>query len=218
MLPIGPAIKKLREKPGRAWSQTKLAALAGTTAPTISRIESGIFYPTQEMLARILSAMGMSLPKFYAELSTSNVEHAEIGGRVIPVIDYVQAGKWASVDARPVDIGDRETVVTDLEHPPSTFAMRIRGDSMEPKFEAGDLVIINPMLTPGPGDFVVAVEGSGEATFKQYRSVGKNGRGLDVFELIPLNTLYGPMRSDRHKIAIVGVMVEHRQYRPNRRR
>ena len=103
--------------------------------------------------------------------------------------------------------------MTDLEHPPSTFALRIRGNSMEPEFREGDVVVIDPTIQPHPGDFVVATDDGGEATFKQYRSAGINERGHDVFELCPLNPLYAPMRSDRQQIAIVGVMVEHRKYR-----
>jgi SOS-response transcriptional repressor LexA len=141
------------------------------------------------------------------------VEHAEIGTRRIPVLDYVQAGQWTGVNRLPDEISEmQETIVTDLELPPSTFALRIRGESMEPEFRTGDIVVINPTIQPRPGYFVVATCDGGEATFKQYRSAGRNERGQDVFELWPLNPLYAPMRSDREPLAIVGVMVEHRKY------
>jgi SOS-response transcriptional repressor LexA len=99
------------------------------------------------------------------------------------------------------------------KHPPSTFAMRIIGDSMEPEFRAGDVVVISPTVRPKPGDLVVASDENGEATFKQYREVGRNHEGQDVFELAPLNPLYPRWRSDVQQIAIVGTMVEHRRYR-----
>lgn len=211
MLNVGVGLKQAREKLG--WNQTKLATRAGTTPPTVSRIENGEVHPRQETLIRLLGAMGMSLESFYSGLSTSNVEHAEIGSRRIPVLDYIQAGKWTGVDARFLDENVTEYIFTDVEYPESTFAMTIRGDSMQPLFREGDKVVISRALQPRPGDYVVASEDSGEGTFKQYRSLGKNDNGHDVFELVPLNTLYAPMRSDRHNIAIVGVMVEHRRYR-----
>ena len=107
----------------------------------------------------------------------------------------------------------REYVSTNIETPPSAFALRIRGDSMEPEFRSGDIVIINPLVAPLPGDFVVASDESGEATFKRYRSLGRNEQGHDVFELVPLTPLYAPQRSDRIQIAIVGTMIEHRRFR-----
>ena len=160
---------------------------------------------------KLAGALGVSVDTLL--VSKSNVEDAPLGARRIPVLDYVQAGHWRGVDSIPQDEDLRETILTDLEHPPSTFAMRVRGDSMEPEFTEGDVVVIAPTIQPKPGDFVVAANGGGEATFKQYRSAGLNESGQEVFELWPLNHLYAPMRSDRQKLSIVGTMVEHRRYR-----
>jgi SOS-response transcriptional repressor LexA len=211
MRDIGAEIRRRREKLG--WTVTKLATLAGLSGPFLSRVERGKSYYSQETLDKISGALGISLDALYASVSTSNVEDAPLGARRIPVLDYVQAGRWTGVDARRTSDEMRETILTDLEHPPSAFAMRIRGDSMEPEFKAGDVVVIAPTIQPKPGDYVVATCEDGEATFKQYRSAGINERGHDVFELRPLNSLYAPMRSDRQALAIVGVMVEHRRYR-----
>jgi SOS-response transcriptional repressor LexA len=208
---IGPEIRRRRQLLG--WSQTKLATLAGLTHPTISRIENGKSYYSEDTVIKIAGALGVSAHRLYAT-SESNVEQATVGTRRVPVLDYVQAGQWRAVNGLPGEnIEMQETILTDLEYPPSTFALRIKGESMEPEFRAGDVVIISPLQQPQPGDFVVATEESGEATFKQYRSAGRNEKGHDVFELWPLNPLYGPMRSDRQQLAIVGVMVEHRKYR-----
>jgi SOS-response transcriptional repressor LexA len=174
-------------------------------------LEAGKANGSWETYAKIAGALGVSVDVFFP--NESNVESAPVGWRRIPVLDYVQAGRWTGVDPGAGDEEMRETIATDLEHPPSTFALRIRGNSMEPEFREGDVVVIDPTLTPHPGDFIVATDAGGEATFKQYRSAGINERGDNVFELCPLNPLYAPMRSDRQQIAIVGVMVEHRKYR-----
>ena len=206
---FGARIKARRERLG--WSVTKLATLAEISQSFLSRLESGNSNGSWETYTKIAGALGVSVDALYA--TVSNIEDASLGWRRIPVLDYVQAGHWTGVIP---DVGDnemREAVMTDLEHPPSTFAMRIRGDSMEPQFREGDVVVIAPTVEPKPGDFVVATNGSGEATFKQYRSAGLNDRGQDVFELWPLNPIYAPMRSDRQMLAIVGTMVEHRSFR-----
>lgn len=209
MRDIGAKIKAHRESLG--WSTTKLSTLAGISQSFLWRVENNKASGSWETYERLAGAMGVSLNSLLP--NRSNVEDAHVGWRKIPVLDYVQAGKWMDVDARLSDEEMSEAILTDLEHPPSTFALRIRGDSMEPEFHVGDVVVIAPTIQPKPGDYVVATDANGEATFKQYRSAGINDKGHDVFELWPLNPLHAPMRSDRQVLAIVGVMVEHRRYR-----
>lgn len=154
------------------------------------------------------------LPKQVA--GATNIAPAAIGTTRIPLIDYVQAGMWTAV-ADTFEPGDADDwLLTDLELSVNAFALQIKGDSMEPEFGQGDRVIIDPDVTPQAGDYVVAKNGGDEATFKKYRVRGQNDGGQIVFELIPLNEDYAPMRSDQQPIQIVGTMVEHRKYRKRR--
>ncbi|KAF1046598.1 MAG: LexA repressor [Delftia tsuruhatensis] len=82
---------------------------------------------------------------------------------------------------------------------------------MLPDFTEGDLVLIDPELTPRPGDFVAARNTNQEATFKKYRVRGITESGIDVFELVPLNSDYPVIRSDEHHLSVIGTMVEHRR-------
>jgi SOS-response transcriptional repressor LexA len=102
--------------------------------------------------------------------------------------------------------------MTNLEHPQSTFALRLRDDSNAPQYQAGDIVVINPALPPKFGRMILAGNKDGDSIFAQYRDAGINERGDQVFELFPLNPIYAPMRSDRMHLAVVGTMVEHRRY------
>ena len=46
--------------------------------------------------------------------------------------------------------------------------LRVRGESMEPRFRDGDLIFVDPAVSPDHGRFVVVRrEDSNEATFKQ---------------------------------------------------
>jgi SOS-response transcriptional repressor LexA len=58
---------------------------------------------------------------------------------------------------------------------------------------------------------VVAKNGNGEATIKQYRPRGVNDKGQEWFELAPLNDVFPTMRSDLQTIQLIGVVVEHRR-------
>jgi SOS-response transcriptional repressor LexA len=209
MKDIGVRIRERRERLG--WSQTKLATLAGISQSFLWRIETGRWTASWETYIKLAGALGVSIDSFL--LSHSNVEDAPTDWRRVPILDYREAAHWNPVDSSPAGEEQHETIMTDLEHPSSTFALRVRGNSMEPEFREGDIVVIDPTIPPKPGDYVVATDSSGEANFKQYRNGGINEKGLEVFELWPLNPLYAPMRSDRQSLAIVGTMVEHRRYR-----
>lgn len=140
----------------------------------------------------------------------------EVSTRRIPLISYVQAGALAEKNAIAARDGSFEYVMTDMDWSQHTFALRITGDSMEPDFKAGDVIIIDPEVEPSPGEFVVAKNGEHEATFKKYRPTTLTADGVQHFELVPLNNDYPTMDSAQRHITIIGTMVEHRIYRRKR--
>jgi SOS-response transcriptional repressor LexA len=133
--------------------------------------------------------------------------------REIPIISAVQAGLWReAVDAYAPGAG-QDAVIVDSDPGPHAFALKVRGNSMEPDFREGDTIIIDPDVRPHPGDFVVARNQASEATFKKYRPRGFNDFGQEVIELVPLNVDYPTLRSDHSPIEIIGTLIEHRRYR-----
>jgi SOS-response transcriptional repressor LexA len=143
----------------------------------------------------------------------SNVLIVDGGVTKVPLVNYVQAGILREIDDGPWSGDDAEFLVTDLALSKSAFALQIKGDSMLPDFREGDRVIIDPEISPQPGDFVVAKNCGDEATFKKYRPRGINHDGTEIFELVPLNSDYPSLRSDVVKLIVIGTMVEHRKYR-----
>ena len=74
-------------------------------------------------------------------------------GRLVPVINKVAAGyptDFNDLDY-PVGIADDYVRCPDL-HDPNAFAVRVVGDSMEPKFREGDIVIFSPAAEVSNGD------------------------------------------------------------------
>ena len=205
-------------------SRADLAKAIGRTPQAIGQVINGT--------TKALTAENNSLAALYLDVNphwlatgegemlphatrveASNVVPVAIGTRRVPLISYVQAGCWTEAsDAATVGDGF-EYLLTDLELSGSAFALEIQGESMLPRFVPGDRVIVDPEVSPQPGDFVMAMNGGQEATFKKYRPRGIDDRGDTVFELVPLNEDFAPMRSDKTAIRIVGTMMEHRQYR-----
>lgn len=116
--------------------------------------------------------------------TTGNVSPGpDIRGKV-PLISWVQAGDFGDV----VDLlhpGDAfEWIETSIQPHEHTFALRVEGDSMEPDFPAGTILIVEPDFDAHAGDFVIARNGDQQATFKQLVRDGGD------WYLKPLNPRY----------------------------
>ncbi|MFQ2737451.1 LexA family protein [Aeromonas caviae] len=209
-------------------SKAELARRVGISHASVSKWESGLNQPKGRYLNDLAAALGVTvdwlltgdgearaLPAPEVMPGYHNVEPAVIPqGTRVPVLSYVQAGHWHEMceQATAFD-GNVEYVTAGVDVGPCGFGLWLRGQSMEPFFKEGDLIIVDPDEAPQPGDFVVARNGSEEATFKKYRPRGIDESGQEVFELVPLNDDFPTMHSDRQHIQIIGVMVEHRSYR-----
>ena len=209
MSEFGERLKKLRT--ANKMSQYDLSRVTGIEQATISRMERGLTDVLSPHALKLASALGVDVPALLD--FDANVVPAMVGVRRMPILDYVQAGRFAGVAPYFRGEEEGEFISADASHSAGSFAMRVRGDSMEPEFYEGELVVIDPAINPRPGDFCIAVDEAGLCTFKRYRSAGLNEAGKEVFELVPLNSNYAVMRSDRQVLRIKGTMVEHRKYR-----
>jgi len=110
-------------------------------------------------------------------------------GRLVPVINKVAAGYPAEFDDLdyPVGIADDYVRCPDL-HDPNAFAVRVIGDSMEPKFREGDIVIFSPAIEVQNGDdCFVRFTLPHETTFKRVFFEDD-----DQIRLQPRNEKYSP--------------------------
>ena len=97
----------------------------------------------------------------------SNVAPAPRMEGYVPVISWVQAGAWTEVCN--IDAMSDELVPRPPSSSDSTFALRVKGQSMAPKYEPGLIIYVDPEVVPFDGDDVVAMlTDDNEATFKQY--------------------------------------------------
>lgn len=205
---------RLRDaRKSRKMTQQELAKKSGVSQTTISDIERGRNESSTELPA-LAKALGMSVDDLLTGkgvIDHSNVSFAaDAETHRIPVINSIQAGNWREICDT---FAPTEVLMTHLELSSKAFSLIIDGFSMSPDFAPGDRVIIDPDVQPTPGDFVAAVNGSNEATFKKYRERGVDLSGCTIFELVPLNQDYPTLRSDVEHISIIGTMMEHRKYR-----
>ncbi|REF09738.1 LexA family protein [Pantoea ananatis] len=200
-------------------TQAELAERVGTSQQAIEQLENGKT-KRPRYLPELARALGCEIDWLITGTkSGTNVAPAELGSKRIPVLSYVQAGLWTeSQEYRSYD-GGMSYLLVDDEVSNNAFALIIEGDSMAPKFNAGDKIIVDPEVYPVPGDFVVALDGvKNQTVFKKFRPTGVDSHGNDIYELVPLNDDFPTLRSETGKLSIIGTMVEHRISRKNHRR
>jgi len=88
-----------------------------------------------------------------SELDVEQPGSSLAAGRLVPVINKVAAGYPSDFNDLdyPVGVADDYVRCPDL-HDPNAFAVRVVGDSMEPKFREGDIVIFSPAAEVSNGD------------------------------------------------------------------
>ncbi|WP_440201907.1 LexA family protein [Actinobacillus pleuropneumoniae] len=194
---------------------TQLASVCRVTPKAVSKWLNAETMPSTANI--YLLAKFLAVTPEWLTYGIGNVIPAAIGTTKVPLISYVQAGAWTGIDDFQETCGDYEYILTDLDVSGDAFALKIKGDSMEPEFIEGDIVIIDPKVEPHAGEFVAAINGDYEATFKKYRPLEDlDEYGRQHFELVPLNPDWHSMSSLKQEIRIIGTMVEHRIYRRKR--
>lgn len=108
-----------------------------------------LFRRRQDQVLPSVSGAGSSGP-----LGTGRVEIGPPEGGVhrIPLLTWDHAGELG--DVRQVSAYASETLPSD-QLDEQAFAVRMRGDAMEPRFEDGDLMVVSPGIAPTNGDIVL---------------------------------------------------------------
>lgn len=172
-------IRELRQK--KRLSQVSLAEAFGVAQSAISNWEKGNREPDNTTLRKLAEYFGVSIDYLLGNSDEPQPKHVGIR---IPVLGDVAAG--IPIDAVE-DVLDYEEIDEDLARTGEFFALRIRGQSMEPRMMEGDVVIVRQQETAETGDTVVVSVNGDLATVKKIK-IGSTG-----ITLIPTNPSYDPM-------------------------
>lgn len=134
-------------------------------------------------------------------------EFGRVGGRVgVPIINRVAAGNPSEFTdlGYPVGAADGWLSVPGVSDA-DAFATVVTGDSMEPEYRAGDVVVFEPRRALRDGlDCFVRLERNGEATFKR---VYFEKRGEEeVIRLEALNKKYAGRVVAREAVALIAAL------------
>jgi len=122
-------------------------------------------WPSTESISKILTATDASLAEFIAQIGD---EDAAALVQRIPVIGYAQAGEQGYFDDAgfPSGTGWDEVLFPRIRDP-HAYGLEISGDSMEPVYRDGDIIVVSPQASLRRGDRVVLKTRGGEVMAKQ---------------------------------------------------
>lgn len=181
-------LKQLRKR--KHMSQIELSTTLGVSRSAISMYESGERMPDYEMMKKISEIFSVSMDYLYGQQNTNPTR--------IPVYGSVAAG--IPLEAIQ-DIEDYEEITEDMARSGEYAALKIKGNSMLPRFTPGDVVIVKLQDDVDNGDIAIVMVNGDEATCKKIK---KTPEGI---MLISTNPDYEPMFYSNQEIADLPVRI-----------
>ena len=140
---------------------------------------------------------GVDLDALAGQIRTeSNTRHLSAGARV-PVINKLSAGyplHFTDLDYPP-SVAEEYVRCPDI-HDSQAFAARVVGDSMEPRYREGDIIVFSPAAPARTGDdCFIRFEGDGRTTFKRLYVDDE-----ESIRLQPLNSKYPAETYSRNEV------------------
>lgn len=164
--------------------------------------------PSFDVIQKCAKAMNIDVSTLINNLDDNQViEFKNHSKRVkIKVLGRVQAG--VPVEAIQDIIGEEE-ITEEMARTGKFFGLKIRGDSMSPRMEEGDVVIVRKQSTIETGETAIVLVNGEDATCKKIKKTN------DGIMLIPFNNDYEPWFYTNEQIEtlpvrIIGKVVELR--------
>lgn len=188
-------------------TQTELAHKLGYADKSmIAKIEKGDIDLPQSKILAFANALNIEPGTLMGWEDAYDTTKKLITGVKINVLGRVAAG--IPIEAIE-EIIDTEEISEEMAKTGEFFGLQIHGDSMEPRFTEGDVVIVRKQDDAESGDIVIATVNGDEATCKRLRKY------RDGIELVSTNLSYKPMFFTNKEIMekpvkILGKVVELR--------
>jgi phage repressor protein C with HTH and peptisase S24 domain len=166
---IWTALDRLAARSGLSASGlAKRAGLDPTTFNRSKRItpEGRARWPSTESIAKALAATGTGVEAF-VELIT---DAAHTPTHAVPLIGFAEAGSGGFFDDGGFPVGKGwDEIPFPAVNDEHAYALEISGNSMEPLYRDGDVIIVSPAAPARRGDRVVVKTKEGEIMAKELK-------------------------------------------------
>ena len=184
---VGKRIAELRKE--RGLNQEELSEKAGISRISLARYEAGAIDPGAMTLSRLADALNVSTDILLCR-EDKLPPFLEIIPNAVPIVGEIACGSPITADENIEGYADVPDGIR------ADFALRCRGDSMEPTFRDGDLVLIRKQSEVEDGQ-IAAIGIDGEAVLKHmYRQ--KNG-----ILCVSDNPKYPPVMYEQESVLVI---------------
>lgn len=222
---LGERLRELRKE--KDLTQEELASKLKISKSALGMYETGKRIPTWETMEAIADFFNVDMDFLYGktkvknklkhfnnsthlsiyEREEQNINFCEKPKNKVAVLGTVQAG--IPIEAIEDILGYEELSPNMVESGAEYFALRVKGDSMLPRFQEGDVVIVRKQSDVNHDDIAIVLVGNEEATIKR---IVKSEVGI---MLVANNPSYEPKFYSNKDIAekpvtILGKVVELR--------
>lgn len=188
-------------------NQADLANRLSVNKSVVSSWLSGSRYPRMNTMEKIANIFNIEKSDLIENKSQEESPTRHAKGIRIPVLGRVAAG--IPIEAI-TDIDDWEEIPESLAKTGEYFALRIKGESMSPKLQPGDVVIVKKQNDVDTGDTAIVLVNGNDATVKQIKKTetGIMLVGLNVEVYQP--HFYSNKEIDELPVQIIGKVIESR--------
>lgn len=134
-----------------------------------------------DKLARKLE---QALNKPYGWMDRDHEDSLDRAPRAIPQVPLLDMAQALRHLARPGSHSNKSIPLPVITSH-LAFAMSLCDDSMSVKFQAGDIIVVDPAISPTASDFVLAIQNDNPQTLVLRQLIDNNGR-----QLAPTNPAY----------------------------
>ncbi len=193
----------------RKMKQTDLVNSTGIGKSSISTYISGEYEPKQKNIYKIAKALDVNEAWLmgYDVPMQRDVDKNKIKGVRIPVLGYVRAGVPINTIEEVIDY---EEIHPDLAASGDYFALQVKGDSMEPKFSEGDVVIVREQPDVESGEIAIVLINGDEGTVKKLVKYDNGSIALVASNPAYTPMMFTPQQIEELPVRVVGKVVELR--------
>ncbi len=191
-------------------SRTDICKDLGFAYTTFTSWEKGVNYPRIDKIEMIANYFGIEKSDLIEDKESTPdgpPRTQPLRGVRIPILGKVVAG----IPMEAIEnIEGWEEITPKLAASGEYFALKIKGESMEPKLHEGDIVIVRKQNDVDSGDTAIVLVNGDEATVKQIKKTDEGimlvGLNLNVYQ----PHFYTKKQIESFPIQIIGKVVESR--------
>lgn len=128
-------------------------------------------WPSTESISRVLAATGATMSDFLSLMDEPLPESHRAVPKYIPMVGFAQAGTEGFFDEDGYPQGDSWDEVAfpgnDSYGEEQVYALEVSGNSMEPLYREGDILVVSPSASIRRGDRVIVKTAGGEVLAKE---------------------------------------------------